>query len=1301
MRPGDIIDDRFELRSRVAAGGMGVVYRALDRSTGEDVALKLMNFADAEMQARFLREARILAELRHPAIVRYIAHGTTAAGEPYLAMEWLAGMDLSDRLAEGALSVPDAVALIAAIAEALALAHDRGAVHRDIKPQNIYLPGGSTRAPKLLDFGVARLLGDTTNLTQAGAAIGTPTYMSPEQVRGGAVDSRSDLFSLGSVLFECITGGPPWSGASALAVMAKIMFDETPKVRKLKPEVSPALERLLDRLLDKDRSLRIPSAKMLAAELRALPQEGISDGVAEPPMPASLTRIENRLVCVVLAEGLGNGPSSGVPDANSATMLAQAPEVSELMDLASAHAARLEVLLDGSTVAVLAGAVSATDLCARAARFALALKKALPRSRISLATGRAVVSESLPTGEAIESAAALFATSIRLGSKGIRVDASTAGLLGPSFQIERGPGSFILLGEDHSLDQGRRLLGKPTPCVGRARELSELSTLFARCVEERRARAVLLTGPAGSGKSRVRHELLSMIAQQGGAEVWIARGDPMRKGSSLGMLAQMIRQAAGIREGELVEVSRRRLCERAASSRSPEDAARVAEFLGEIVGAPFPDDDRMELRAARANAMLMADQMQRAWEDLLLIAAASRPVVLVLEDLQWGDLPTTKFIDAALRNVRDRPLFVFALGRGEIDEVFPGLWSERSLARVELGELSSGASEELARAVLGADVAASTIAKLVEQAAGNAFYLEELIRAVAEGHGDDHVPGSVLAMAQARLEALPEALRAALRAASIFGATFWLGGVASLLGAPKEEVAQHLADLAAREIAIEHPTPRFSGLGEREASFRHSLMRDAAYGMLTDHDRVLGHRLAAEWLTKAGEHDSFVLANHFDRGGDRARAAAAYGRAAEQALEANDLEAVLDRTWRGSRLGAKGEALAHLRLLEATAYHWRAEYIMSERAALDAIRGLSPRSQEWYRAVEAMAESSLPIGKSHHLLALGEALHSPLSGAAMNAFLATAATLAMQLFLAGKHDAAEAVMRRLEVAEGRVRGASPLAAARCHFARATRGMVAGDLAKMLEHAREAVTAFDLAGDQRSAALMRSNLAFAYMEIGAYRQAEDALRSVAPVAERLGVPMVIALTKQNLGLALARRGELEEARSLEGASLALFRANGYQRAEGTCCIYMAMILALAGDLPGALAQARDALAVLQDIPPLRAFAFGALAQALLDSGDIDAALEAASSAMDLLRELGSLDEGEALVRLVYARALRRRADVEAAREVIATAREILLSRAAKISDIAWRESFLRQVPENARTLELAEELAGAPAAGAPR
>ena len=183
-RPGDILAGRFEIERLAGEGGMGVVYRARTRPEGEVVALKIVRTSKREEQERFDREVRLLSQLNHPAIVRHIDHGELTSGESFLAMEWLEGEDLGQALARGPLSLAAALALAQRVAGALAVAHLRGIVHRDVKPRNIFLPRGDARAAKLLDFGIARQEHEARLVTNTGALIGTPGYFAPEQARG-------------------------------------------------------------------------------------------------------------------------------------------------------------------------------------------------------------------------------------------------------------------------------------------------------------------------------------------------------------------------------------------------------------------------------------------------------------------------------------------------------------------------------------------------------------------------------------------------------------------------------------------------------------------------------------------------------------------------------------------------------------------------------------------------------------------------------------------------------------------------------------------------------------------------------------------------------------------------------------------------------------------------------------------------------------------------------------------------------------------------------------------------------------
>src|SRR5262245_5310830 len=180
MRTGEIVGGRYEIGRLAAAGGMGAVFRARDRFTGAAVAIKvLLDAPRGQDEVRFEREAQALADLRHPGIVQYVARGVTPSGEPYFVMEWLDGEDLDSRLKRERLTVDESLGIVSRIAEALGAAHSRGIVHRDLKPGNVLLVDRRIDRVKLLDFGIAHLVG-VTPMTHTGMLLGTPGYMAPE-----------------------------------------------------------------------------------------------------------------------------------------------------------------------------------------------------------------------------------------------------------------------------------------------------------------------------------------------------------------------------------------------------------------------------------------------------------------------------------------------------------------------------------------------------------------------------------------------------------------------------------------------------------------------------------------------------------------------------------------------------------------------------------------------------------------------------------------------------------------------------------------------------------------------------------------------------------------------------------------------------------------------------------------------------------------------------------------------------------------------------------------------------------------
>jgi serine/threonine protein kinase len=191
MLRGAIFADRFVIEAEAGAGGMGRVYSAVDRIGGEIVALKVLSAEDGASVERFSREAQVLSKLSHPGVVRYVDHGVTAEGKRYIAMEWLEGESLSQRLSRQPLTLAESVQVTRRVAEALSEAHRIGIVHRDIKPSNIFVVGGDIARVKLLDFGIARRLRDDVAVTRTGMLVGSWAYMAPEQALGSKdVDAR-------------------------------------------------------------------------------------------------------------------------------------------------------------------------------------------------------------------------------------------------------------------------------------------------------------------------------------------------------------------------------------------------------------------------------------------------------------------------------------------------------------------------------------------------------------------------------------------------------------------------------------------------------------------------------------------------------------------------------------------------------------------------------------------------------------------------------------------------------------------------------------------------------------------------------------------------------------------------------------------------------------------------------------------------------------------------------------------------------------------------------------------------------
>jgi tRNA A-37 threonylcarbamoyl transferase component Bud32 len=274
---GRVLLDRYEVLRRVGSGGMGAVYAGKQAAVGREVAMKVLRsdlMSNEMVKERFRREAEIIGKLRHPNTIQLIDYGETTDGLAVMVMELLIGQPLSDRLKQlGPMPTLDALRIGMEIAGSLAEAHGQGLVHRDLKPGNIFLVevAGKNHA-KVLDFGIARMLDEeATRITSTGQVFGTPRYMSPEQgLASGEVDSRSDIYSLGLIIYECLVGNPPFVANTSIQYLSAHATLPPPKLRDALPGAPSELEELVDRCLAKERQNRVQTADLVAEGLRRI-----------------------------------------------------------------------------------------------------------------------------------------------------------------------------------------------------------------------------------------------------------------------------------------------------------------------------------------------------------------------------------------------------------------------------------------------------------------------------------------------------------------------------------------------------------------------------------------------------------------------------------------------------------------------------------------------------------------------------------------------------------------------------------------------------------------------------------------------------------------------------------------------------------------------------------------------------------------------------------------------------------------------------------------------------------------------
>ncbi len=807
-RAGDLIDNRFVVErvlggvhKRGAAALAKVVVRAWDRTARATVALRSgARDADSRM---FAVRAEGRAAALHPSFARVVHVGEASPGEAYVVTEWVEGEDLGKLASKRPLPLDGALDLVRRLAEGVRVLNRRGAAHGAVALDRVLVPGGDLARAKLV--GLERAL-----FLERGR-------VAPRS----AEDAREDVHGLALLLYGALGGDPVTATAGKFSPL-----------RRLRGDVPAELDELLSRALSGDSAHRPEDVAALLADLEAV------------ELVTQATR------------GNSNSGTAGVAGAASGaahlvTVLAlRSATPAALLEarlLAEGLGASTQETGPGTLAVFFQGDHGAREPAERTARCALAIRATQAPVSMSLATG----CDPEPRSESsLVLASALFALPDVLDAQGgpVHLDSVTARLVEGRFALAR-EGEVAYLHEE----RGRRSDPPPalrgTPFVGRERESAVLDATFAECVEDRVARAVVLRGEGGVGKSRIVQEFVRRVKARGlPGEVWSASAEPFRQQSPFGVLAQLARASAGILDGEAPRSREIKLKARVARHAAPTHVSWVADGLAEIAGS------------GRVGTTDLGD----VWSTFVTAECAVHPLILVVEDLQWIDGPSLRLLERTCADLRNVPLLLVLVERTEADAP-PRSWRNVQSVELPVGELARPEMEKLVVHLVG-DAVQNRTGVLVEQARGN---VRALLDAVRDADGATKNEAERALRRFARLG--PDAQRL-LAIGSVFGLHFLPGVVARFASRHGDTfVASRPLDELLREELV-HEAPRGQFHGEPEYVFRDVSLWNASGTALSADEAQAAHKFVARWLEEAGEPDTQRLAEHYRRGGEAAEA---------------------------------------------------------------------------------------------------------------------------------------------------------------------------------------------------------------------------------------------------------------------------------------------------------------------------------------------------------------------------------------------------------------------------------------------
>ncbi|GMR13000.1 MAG: hypothetical protein BMS9Abin29_1195 [Gemmatimonadota bacterium] len=932
---------QYEVLEKLGGGGMGVVYKARDSRLGRTVALKFLSahlLSDPEAKKRFLVEAQAAASLDHPNLCTIHETGETEDGCLFIAMTYYEGETLQRRIGRGRISVEEALDITAQASRGVARAAERGIIHRDIKPANLMLTSEGT--VKIVDFGLAKTMGG--ELTQAGSRLGTVSYMSPEQTRGDTADHRTDVWSLGVVLYEMLSGKRPFRGGTDQAVIHSILTETPTPLYELVPSLSPGVTALVERALRKDPARRYPDASSLLKDVERLiaDPESTSRLDSTPSLPADG---ERRLI-TVLACGVSGFETLLDTMAPEAVDRELAQFRARVQGVVEDYGGVLNEFSEHQIIALFGVPVAHEDDALRAIRAALEIHEI---HQGDPATGdgvqlRSAVGSGHVAIRATEASERRYRVGGTVGKDVSRLAATAAGgeiLVSPDLgrtvvpfveTEERAPvtltpdgppmAPLAVLGEtevDSRLEGSRP--GTLTRFVGRTEELSTLM----RAVEDSNSgagRVVSVVGEAGVGKSRLLHEFRTTLADD---SLRYVQG----RCQAYGALTPFIPFIECVKAMLEIAPSQPEQAHDHVVERIRSLAAELEIYIPVLLHLLSIESDEYPLPEYLTGEDLRA-ALTEALVSLFTLGSRDQPLVLLLEDWHWSDGGSRDVLDQLTEMVSEYSLLLVVTSRPEFDMERP---SPRRQINLDLAPLDPSSAVEVMEASLGgARVPEELAARIGEKTGGNPFFIEELCHtlletkaivleegeaSLAESIDRLTIPDTVQAVLKTRLDRLDPEAREVLRSASVIGRQFGLEVLGRIVPS-RARLEGALNGL--RTMGLIHRT---SLVPEPTYRFKHALTLDVTYESLLERQRKERHALVGEAIETVyeGRLDEFSerLANHFACAEDWDRAVRYGFAAADRAASLWRIGAAVDsldrtRAWIERRGGEDSERRATL-----------------------------------------------------------------------------------------------------------------------------------------------------------------------------------------------------------------------------------------------------------------------------------------------------------------------------------------------------------------------------------------------------